>query len=131
MNPLSKKFSGKKILVVEDYFINQEVIKDILELMDCEVAVAENGVIALEKFDADLYDLIFLDIQMPEKDGYQVAREIREKEGEKKHTPLIALTANALTGDREKCLAEGMDDYLPKPIEPKHIEEILFKYLKP
>ncbi|MEX1012891.1 MAG: response regulator [Waddliaceae bacterium] len=131
MNPLSKKFPGKKILVVEDYFINQEVIKDILELMECEVAIAENGVLALEKIEKEEYDLVFLDIQMPEKDGYQVAKEIREKEDSDEHIPLIALTASALSGDREKCLKEGMDDYLSKPIEPYQIEEILDKYLKP
>lgn len=129
MGKVTAKFSGKKILVAEDYFVNQEVTQDILELMDFSVDIAENGKEALEKYEAGAYDAILMDIQMPEMDGFQATAEIRKKEGDTKHTPIIALTANALSGDREKCLEAGMDDYISKPIEAVKLEEILKKYI--
>lgn len=127
---MEQKFAGKKILVVEDYFINQEVTEDILHLMGCEVDLAENGKEALEKWKSNTYDLILMDVQMPEMDGYQTTRQIREREAGKNRAIIVALTANALQGDREKCLASGMDDYISKPIEVSKLEEILNKYLK-
>lgn len=128
MRKITSKFPGKKILLVEDYFINQEVTKDILEFMDCEVDIAETGKEALEKVQQTDYDLILLDLQIPEMDGYQVCQEIRK--GEKKHALIIALTASALVGDKEKCLAAGMDDYLSKPIETDKLEDLLLKYFR-
>lgn len=128
MKKVTSKFPGKRALVVEDYFVNQEVTQDILELMGVDVEVAENGREALELYQNQKYDLIFMDIQMPEMDGYQTTREIRRTE-KGDHVPIIALTANALSGDREKCLEAGMDDYISKPIEVEKIEEILKKYL--
>lgn len=129
MQKISSKFSGKKILVAEDYFVNQEVTQDILELMDFTVDIAENGREALEKYEQNHYDAILMDIQMPELDGYQATKEIRKKENGEKHIPIIALTANALSGDREKCLEAGMDDYISKPIEAVKLEAILKKYI--
>lgn len=129
MSKVSAKFTGKKILVAEDYFVNQEVTQDILELMDFTVDIAENGREALEKYEAGSYDAILMDIQMPEMDGYQATAAIREKENGSSHIPIIALTANALSGDREKCIAAGMDDYLSKPVEAVKLEEILKKYI--
>lgn len=110
-------FPGKKILVVEDYFINKEMMQDMLEALGCEVDTAEDGETALSKWSKNDYDLILMDIQMPIKDGYEVTREIRKQEDGKKHTIILALTANALVGDKEKCLEAGMDDYLSKPID--------------
>lgn len=125
-----KKFSGKKVLVAEDYPINQEVSHDILQIFGCEVDIAENGSEVLEKYRKNSYDIIFMDIQMPEKDGYIATQEIRELEkGSKKKSIIVAMTANALLGDREKCLQAGMDDYIGKPIEISKIKEILEKYL--
>ena len=129
MNPLSSQFPGKRVLVAEDYEINQEVIRDILELFECEVEIAENGQIAAEMFEQGQYDLIFMDIQMPVLDGYQATQAIRAKEKEGEHITIIALTANAMSGDREKCMEAGMDDYVPKPIETTTIEAMLSKYL--
>lgn len=123
------KFSGKKALIVEDYFINQEVTQGILELMELEVDLAENGREALEQHKTNRYDVIIMDVQMPELDGYETSKEIRKRESDGQHTPIIALTANAISGDREKCLDSGMDDYLSKPIEPEKLESILQKYL--
>lgn len=131
MGKVIVQFPGKRILVAEDYFVNQEVTQDILELMGVQVEIAENGREAVEKHKKSSYDLILMDIQMPELDGFEATREIRKLEGESKHTTIIALTANALAGDREKCLQAGMDDYISKPIEAKKLEEILLKYLPP
>ncbi len=128
MQKITSKFTGKKILVAEDYFVNQEVTQDILELMDFTVEVAENGNEALELFKTNEYDAILMDIQMPELDGYDATRAIRKLENGK-HIPIIALTANALSGDREKCLEAGMDDYISKPIEAVRLEEILKKHI--
>jgi CheY-like chemotaxis protein len=131
MTKLTSKFPGKRVLVAEDYFVNQEVTQDILELMGCLVDIAENGHDAVSKYRDNPYDIVFMDIQMPEIDGYEATKLIRSEEKSKgKKTPIIALTANALAGDREKCLEAGMDDYLSKPLEASKIEEILNKYLQ-
>jgi CheY-like chemotaxis protein len=125
------KFNGKKVLIVEDYFINQEVIQDILEMLECEVEIAENGQEAVKMYQKNKYDLILMDIQMPILDGYSATKEIRDFEKlEGLYTPIVALTANALVGDKEKCLGAGMDDYISKPIEFSKIEEILDKHIK-
>jgi CheY-like chemotaxis protein len=126
---ISSKFPGKRVLVAEDYFVNQEVTQEILEMMALEVDIAENGIEALNFYQIKDYDLILMDIQMPEMDGYQATQEIRKCEGNRKHIPIIGLTANALTGDREKCLEAGMNDYISKPIEAEKLEEILNKYI--
>ena len=129
MGKVTSKFTGKKILIAEDYFVNQEVTQDILELMDFTVDIAENGREALEKFENGSYDAILMDVMMPEMDGFQTTAEIRKKEKKGKRTPIIALTANAMSGDREKCIEAGMDDYLSKPIEATKLEEILKKHI--
>lgn len=130
MKKVTSKFPGKKVLVAEDYFVNQEVTQDILELMDVEVDIAENGKEAVELHEQNHYDLILMDIQMPGLDGYGATNIIRKKEGSDNRTPIIALTANALNGDRDKCIEAGMDDYISKPIEAQKLEEILNKYLQ-
>lgn len=129
MGKILSTFKGKKILIAEDYFINQEVTQAILELMEFTVDIAENGREALKMYEANTYDAILMDVQMPEMDGFQTTVEIRKKEKNGKRIPIIALTANAMSGDREKCLNAGMDDYLSKPIEASKLEEILKKYI--
>ena len=113
-----KIFQNKKILLVEDEPSNQELMLDIFENLGCIIHIAEDGNQAIQKFNENTYDLILMDAQMPDKDGYQTTREIRqiEKERYSKPTPILALTANALSGDREKCLEAGMNDYASKPI---------------
>lgn len=128
MKKISAKFNAH-ILVVDDYIVNQELTKEMLEMMGCQVDVAEDGNEALKMYEENDYDLLFLDVQMPEKDGYQLTREIRQKEGDKKHSILIAITANALVGDKEKCLEAGMDGYISKPIKGADLEAMLEKYL--
>ena len=125
---VTSKFNAR-VLVVDDYQDNQYLAKSLLEKMDCEVDLAEDGFQALEMVKEAEYDAVFMDVQLPELDGYDTTRRIREWEGGKKHLPIIALTANALQGDREKCLKAGMDEYLPKPFRGEDLEKILLKFL--
>lgn len=130
MSKITEKFPGSKILLVDDYFINQELAKDLLEIMECTVDIAEDGEEAITKYQETDYNAIIMDIQMPVKDGYQATREIRELEKSNgKHVPIIAITANALQGDDQKCYDAGMDAYISKPLDPKKLEEILKKFL--
>ncbi len=105
------------ILLAEDNLINQKVAKKILERLGHQVEIAANGRETIEKWAAASYDLILMDCQMPEMDGYDAAREIRLLEGGRAHIPIAALTANAMVGDRERCMAAGMDAFIAKPIK--------------
>jgi CheY-like chemotaxis protein len=130
MKKITAKFPTAKILVADDYPINLELMKEMLELMECKVDTAENGNNALALCKHNVYDVIFMDIQMPELDGYATTKKLRENQKSGKHPIIIAITANALSGDREKCIKAGMDDYISKPIKGEKLEEILQKYLK-
>jgi CheY-like chemotaxis protein len=109
------------VLLVEDNEVNRELMLTLLTESGYVAVTAENGREALEKWDAQHFDLILMDCQMPEMDGYQATAEIRRRERETRapelRIPIIALTANAVTGDRERCLAAGMDSYATKPID--------------
>ena len=120
-----------KILVTEDNIINQKLIKRILEEHGMTVDLANNGLEAFEKRRANTYDLLFMDIQMPVMDGIEATHEILdyEEDEEVPHIPIIALTANALKGDRERFLNEGMDEYITKPIETSELLYVLNKFL--
>ncbi len=120
------------ILLVEDYEPNILVATNLLDHLGYRYAVAHNGQQALDKFNVDQYSLILLDVQMPYMDGYETARNIRriEKENGSARLPIIAMTAHALKGDRERCIASGMDDYITKPFNPHQLQAILTKHLK-
>jgi len=126
------QFKGN-ILVAEDNFINQKLIKQVLLRYGVTVELANNGLEAFEKRKSENYDLIFMDIQMPVMDGVEATHEIinYEVEEELPHVPIIALTANALNGDRERFISEGLDEYIPKPIETNELLYILKKFLEP
>ena len=125
------QFDGT-VLVAEDNFINQKLIKQILLKYGVKVELANNGLEAFEKRKSEHYDLIFMDIQMPVMDGVEATHEILnyEIEEELTHIPIVALTANALNGDRERFITEGLDEYIPKPIETNELLFILKKFLK-
>ena len=120
-------FSSKRILLTEDNETNLFVAKTILEKMGCIVTTARNGKIALDIFKNAKFDCILMDCQMPEMDGFEATTLIRQHEEahQLNKTPIIALTANAMIGDRERCLDAGMDDYLAKPIQPKPLKQVL------
>lgn len=125
-------FFDVRVLVVEDLRVNLLLLKKILEKHGCEVFSAVNGREAVEKMRENRYDIVFMDCQMPEMDGFEATRCIRKEEiPHRRHTPIVALTADAMTGDREKCLNAGMDDYLNKPLKPEQITEVLRKWLLP
>jgi len=113
------------LLIAEDHPVNQKLIKTILAKAGCQVELANNGREALEKLCASpgRYDLIFMDVQMPEMDGLEATQRIRAKGYD--HTPIIAMTAHAMKGDREKCLAAGMNDYIAKPIKKEGVFELI------
>ncbi len=116
--------AGGRVLVVEDNEINQMVALGMLESLGYDVDTADNGRLALEALEDSLYDVILMDCQMPEMDGYEATQRIRKHSNKGVSAiPIIALTANAMSGDAEKCLAAGMDDYLSKPFEPDLFEE--------
>ena len=123
-------FEGK-VLVAEDNPNNQLLIKIVLQKFGLDVTIVENGQLAVDKHLEEDFDLIFLDINMPVMDGLNALKIIRERENRiQKHTPIIALTANTINGDRERYIDEGMDNYLSKPFERNQLISILELYLK-
>ncbi|MBS0483769.1 MAG: response regulator, partial [Proteobacteria bacterium] len=120
---------GRLILVAEDNDINQKVIRQQLTLLGYVADIANDGREALKRKQNCAYGLLLTDLHMPEMDGFELTREIRSAESGGKHMPIVALTANALKGEREHCLDAGMDDYLSKPVQLEDLRQILEKYL--
>jgi CheY-like chemotaxis protein len=131
---LDKEANAKKrpILLVEDYEPNILVATNFLDNLGYRYEVAHNGREAIGKFAASKYSMILMDVEMPYMDGYETTRYIREYEVQMDvpRVAIIAMTAHALKGDREKCMAAGMDDYMPKPFNPQQLQAILVKYLQ-
>ena len=122
--------STLRVLLVEDNPVNRLLATRLLEKRGHGVVVAENGREALDALENESYDLVFMDVQMPEIDGIEATLAIREREKTSgKHQPIIALTAHAMKGDHERCLDAGMDGYLSKPIRTQELDEILEKYV--
>jgi CheY-like chemotaxis protein len=117
-----------RVLVAEDNLINQKVTVHLLKKMGCLADVVGDGAAALEALRLARYDLVFMDCQMPVMDGYAATGKIRSLEGEARTTPIIAMTANAMEGDRERCLAAGMDDYVSKPVSSDEIRRVLGRW---
>ena len=99
--------------------------RELLERAGCAVEVAADGLQAVELTKSNDYRVIFMDCQMPDMDGYEATRVIRLQEGSTRHTPIVAMTAHTMNGDRERCLAGGMDDYLSKPLTRHELERVL------
>ena len=117
------------VLVVEDNDINQMVALGVLEKLEYSADVANNGIEALEALAGRDYAAVFMDCQMPQMDGYEATAQIRVREGTARHTPVIAMTAGAVEGDRERCLAAGMDDYIAKPVDPAEVQAALERWV--
>jgi len=126
----SQPLAGK-VLLVEDHPVNQKVAQKLLERLGLTVDVAENGEVALDKLRERPYAMVLMDCQMPVLDGYSATRRLREIEtGQgKQRTPVIAMTAHAMSGDRERCLQAGMDDYLSKPLDRQLLEQTLTRWM--
>ncbi len=120
-----------RILLVEDNLTNQTVTRSILEKLGYSCEVAANGREAVAAVTAGRFDLVLMDCQMPEMDGYEATRAIRAEPGPGPRLPIVAMTANALQGDRDLCLAAGMDDYLAKPVQPSAVAGMLERWLLP
>jgi CheY-like chemotaxis protein len=121
---LPKRPKGFRILLAEDNVVNQMLAVRLLEKRGHHVQVAGDGREALEKLEKADFDLVLMDVQMPVMGGFEATAAVREMEkGTGKHIPIVALTAHAIDGDRERCLAAGMDGYVAKPIRPEELFE--------
>ena len=126
-----KGIRGARLLLVEDNEVNQQVATELLEQALLVVEVADNGQIGVDKLNGDVaFDAVLMDVQMPVMDGYTAARTIRENK-DHQDLPIIAMTANAMEGDREKCLAAGMNDHVAKPINPRELYATLAQWVTP
>jgi CheY-like chemotaxis protein len=114
-----------RILLVEDHPVNQMFAARLLEKRGHQVAVAANGREAVAAVARDHYDLILMDVQMPEMDGFEATAAIRNGEEPGTHIPIVAMTAHTMKGDRERCLAAGMDSYISKPVRPEELDRAI------
>ncbi|HMD74457.1 MAG TPA: PAS domain S-box protein [Steroidobacteraceae bacterium] len=132
LRPAAGACAGRHVLLVEDNAVNQKLAVRLLERMGMQVTVAGNGSVAVEQLRCGTFDAVLMDCQMPVMDGYEATAQIRAGlAGEaSRRVPIIAMTANALTGDRDRCLIAGMDEYVSKPIAPDHLRAVLVRTLE-
>lgn len=121
--------SRPPILIAEDNLINQKVIERMVQKLGYPVELVANGREVIDALSRLSYALIFMDCQMPEVDGFEACREIRKREAGGPRVPIVAITANAMTGDRERCLAAGMDDYVSKPFKQNDLRAVLDRWI--
>jgi CheY-like chemotaxis protein/HPt (histidine-containing phosphotransfer) domain-containing protein len=124
-------FAGYRVLVADDNIVNQQVALRMLEKLGCSADAAANGQQAVSMHVAQSYDLILMDCQMPVLDGFQATEQIRELETGLRRTPIIAWTAHAISGEAERCVLAGMDDFMPKPMRPNALQSMLESRLRP
>jgi CheY-like chemotaxis protein len=122
---------GARVLLVEDNIVNQRVARRFLERLRCEVEVVDDGAQAVAAYGRRRYSLILMDMQMPVMDGLEATRRIRASEAGGARTPIVALTADAMAGTLERCLAAGMDDYLTKPLDAARLSAVIKRFTSP
>ena len=122
-------FEGARVLLVEDNPVNQRLMCALLARARAEVIVAGDGRQAIDAVARYPFDLVLMDVQMPEMDGLEATTAIRRTEVDGRRMPIVALTANAQSGDREQCLAAGMDDYLTKPVRAAALHDVLSRWI--
>ena len=128
--PIPKEFKGR-ILLAEDNVVNQKLAMRMLEKLGYSVQLAENGLLAVQAYEKEQFDLILMDVQMPEMGGFEATAKIRDIEHKLgTRTPIIAMTAHAISGYREKCLEGGMDGYISKPILMDHVKKTIEEFLR-
>ncbi len=118
------------VLLAEDNVVNQKVASILLEKLGCQVDLVSDGKEAVNQVKKQPYDMVFMDCQMPQLDGYEATAAIRRYEGVARHTVIVAMTAHAMQGDREKCITAGMDDYIAKPIQKEVVRDVLCRWIK-
>ncbi|MGE5314490.1 MAG: PAS domain S-box protein [Acidobacteriota bacterium] len=123
------EFSHIRILVAEDNIVNQKVAKRMLEKLGCSADVVADGLEAVQAVANAPYDIVLMDCQMPEMDGFEATRQIRARETQGRHMTIVAMTANALQGDKERCLESGMDDYISKPVRHTDLLEMIRRWM--
>jgi CheY-like chemotaxis protein len=125
------RLSAQHVLVAEDNRVNQKVAAQFLKRLGLTCDIVGNGKLALEALQQPIYGAVLMDLHMPERDGLEATRAYREREAKEglPHLPIIALTADAIKGDREKCIEAGMDDYITKPLKVNKLSEVLGNYL--
>ena len=118
-----------RVLLAEDNLVNQKVALAMLRKLGIDADLAATGIEALDALVGVAYDLVLMDCQMPAMDGFEATRRIRERERGTRHLPVVAMTANAMVGDRERCLEAGMDDHIPKPVRMEVLQRALHRWL--
>ena len=126
--PEGERLRGARVLLVEDNELNQQVATELLAAVGIQVDIAENGEVGLHRLQRGSYDLVLMDVQMPVMDGLECAARIRTMP-EFRELPILAMTANAMAGDRDRSLAAGMNDHVTKPIEPDELFDALDRWL--
>jgi two-component system sensor histidine kinase/response regulator len=129
VRPEHKRTGSFRILLVEDDDVNQKYVMRVLQRNGFQADLATDGRRAVDAVMKSEYDLVFMDVQMPRMDGLEATAQIRFREGSNRHTPIVGLTANALPGDRERCLAAGMDDYLSKPVSVEQLKNAIGQWV--